>query len=65
MPEVRPPDLALAMLPRMPAKFQMAVLLLLIVGGVVLAPLLLDTYMVNILIRTFFVAIAAITVDIV
>jgi len=38
---------------------------LLVIGGVVLAPLVLDTYMVNILIRAFFVAIAAITVDIV
>src|SRR5690242_1468199 len=42
----------------------MAALALLIVG-VVLAPLVLDTYMINILIRAFFVAIAAITVDIV
>ncbi len=42
----------------------MTVLSLLVVGGVVLAPLLLDTYMVNILIRAFFVAIAAVTVDI-
>ncbi|WP_407181691.1 ABC transporter permease subunit [Bradyrhizobium sp. STM 3562] len=40
-------------------------LAILIVGSIVLAPLLLDTYMVNILIRAFFVAIAAITVDIV
>ncbi len=37
---------------------------MLVVGGVVLAPLLLDTYMVNILIRAFFVAVAAVTVDI-
>jgi branched-chain amino acid transport system permease protein len=43
----------------------MAALALLIVCGILLAPLLLDTYMVNILIRAFFVAIAAITVDIV
>lgn len=37
----------------------------LIVGVIVLAPQWLDTYMVNILIRAMFVAIAAITVDIV
>jgi urea transport system permease protein/urea transport system ATP-binding protein len=43
----------------------MAALALLIVGSILLAPLLLDTYMVNILIRACFVAIAAITVDIV
>jgi branched-chain amino acid transport system permease protein len=42
-----------------------AALALLIVGGIATAPLLLDTYMINILIRAFFVAIAAITVDIV
>jgi branched-chain amino acid transport system permease protein len=40
-------------------------LTLLVVGGIVAAPLLLDTYMINILIRAFLVAIAAITVDIV
>ncbi|MGA7811018.1 ABC transporter permease subunit [Bradyrhizobium sp.] len=34
------------------------------IAAVVIAPSLLDTYMVNILIRAFFVAIAAITVDI-
>jgi urea transport system permease protein/urea transport system ATP-binding protein len=43
----------------------MATLMLLIVCSILVAPLLLDTYMVNILIRAFFVAIAAITVDIV
>jgi len=43
----------------------MAAPALLIVGSILVAPLLLDTYMVNILIRAFFVAIAAITVDIV
>jgi branched-chain amino acid transport system permease protein len=43
----------------------MAALALLIVGGILAAPLLLDTYIVNILIRAFFVAIAAVTVDIV
>jgi branched-chain amino acid transport system permease protein len=46
------------------AKLSMAVLALLIVGSLALAPLVLDTYMVNILIRAFFVAIAAVTVDI-
>jgi branched-chain amino acid transport system permease protein len=46
-------------------RWGMAALVLLIVGGILLAPLLLDTYTVNILIRAFFVAIAAITVDIV
>jgi branched-chain amino acid transport system permease protein len=40
-------------------------LTLLVAGGVMLAPLVLDTYMLNILVRAFFVAIAAITVDIV
>jgi branched-chain amino acid transport system permease protein len=40
------------------------VLTLLMAGVVVLAPSLLDTYLVSILIRAFFVAIAAITVDI-
>src|SRR5215813_15109065 len=49
----------------MSAKFLTAALAVAIVGGVVLAPPLLDTYTVNILIRAFFVAIAAITVDIV
>jgi len=38
---------------------------LLSVCGILMAPLLLDIYMMNILIRAFFVAIAAITVDIV
>jgi branched-chain amino acid transport system permease protein len=47
------------------AKLSMAVLALLIVGSLALAPLVVDTYMVNILIRAFFVAIAAVTVDIV
>jgi branched-chain amino acid transport system permease protein len=41
-----------------------AALAALVVGGVMLAPLVLDTYMLNILVRAFFVAIAAITVDI-
>jgi branched-chain amino acid transport system permease protein len=47
------------------ARLWIAALVLLIVSSVLLAPLLLDTYMVNILIRAFFVAVAAITVDIV
>ena len=42
----------------------MAILAVLAVGGVALAPLLLDTYLINILIRACFVAIAAVTVDI-
>jgi branched-chain amino acid transport system permease protein len=46
------------------ARMALAVASLLMAGVVVLAPLLLDTYLVNILIRAFFVAIAAITVDI-
>jgi urea transport system permease protein/urea transport system ATP-binding protein len=46
------------------AKLSLAVLVLLMAGIVVIAPSFLDTYLVNILIRAFFVAIAAITVDI-
>jgi urea transport system permease protein/urea transport system ATP-binding protein len=46
------------------ARSWLALLALATVGGIVVAPALLDTYMVNILIRAFFVAIAAITVDI-
>ncbi len=46
------------------ARMALAVASLLTAGVVVLAPLVLDTYLVNILIRAFFVAIAAITVDI-
>jgi branched-chain amino acid transport system permease protein len=46
------------------ARVTLAVLTLLAAAVVVLAPSLLDTYLVNILIRAFFVAIAAITVDI-
>lgn len=65
MPEVR----QLSQLAPVPlgfsAKWWMAPLALVIVGSIALAPLVLDTYMVNILIRAFFVAIAAITVDIV
>jgi branched-chain amino acid transport system permease protein len=47
-----------------PARVTLAVVTLLTAGVVVAAPALLDTYLVNILIRAFFVAIAAITVDI-
>lgn len=65
MPEVR----QLNQLARAPlgfsAKWWMVPLALVIIGSIALAPLVLDTYMVNILIRAFFVAIAAITVDIV
>jgi branched-chain amino acid transport system permease protein len=49
----------------MSRKFSMAALAIVIVGGIMTAPFLLDTYTLNILIRAFFVAIAAITVDIV
>ena len=49
----------------MSTTLRMVALTVLMVGGVMLAPLVLDTYMLNILIRAFFVAIAAITVDIV
>lgn len=65
MPEIR----QLSQLAPVPlgfsARWWMAPLAVLIVGSIVLAPLALDTYMVNILIRAFFVAIAAVTVDIV
>jgi branched-chain amino acid transport system permease protein len=46
------------------ATLRAAALAALVVSGVMLAPLVLDTYMLNILIRAFFVAIAAITVDV-
>jgi len=49
----------------MSTTWRMVGLTLLVVGGVMLAPLVLDTYMLNILVRACFVAIAAITVDIV
>jgi branched-chain amino acid transport system permease protein len=49
----------------MSATLRAVVQTLLVAGAVMLAPLVLDTYMLNILIRAFFVAIAAITVDIV
>jgi branched-chain amino acid transport system permease protein len=49
----------------MSAKISMAALAVIVIGGIALAPLVLDTYLINILIRACFVAIAAITVDIV
>ncbi|HVX78537.1 MAG TPA: ATP-binding cassette domain-containing protein [Bradyrhizobium sp.] len=49
----------------MSTKLSMAALAVIVIGGVLLAPLVLDTYLINILIRACFVAIAAITVDIV
>jgi branched-chain amino acid transport system permease protein len=49
----------------MSAGLRIALLTVAAAGAVLLAPLALDTYMLNILIRAFFVAIAAITVDIV
>ncbi len=64
MPDVRQLSPAAAAPIGVSARLWMATLALLVVGGVVLAPWLLDTYMVNILIRAFFVAIAAVTVDI-
>jgi len=65
VPEARQLDRAAAAPIGITGKLWIAALALLIVGSIWLAPLLLDTYMVNILIRTFFVAIAAITVDII
>ena len=47
-----------------PAKLAFVVLVLVAAAIVVVAPSFLDTYLVNILIRAFFVAMAAITVDI-
>jgi branched-chain amino acid transport system permease protein len=46
------------------AKLSFAAIVLLPAGIVIVAPSFLDTYLVNILVRAFFVAIAAITVDI-
>ncbi|MGJ4912233.1 branched-chain amino acid ABC transporter ATP-binding protein/permease [Bradyrhizobium sp. HKCCYLS2033] len=48
----------------MPLLIVPALLVALAAGVIVVAPLLLDTYLVNILVRACFVAIAAITVDI-
>ena len=64
MPDVRQLSPAAATTIDLSARLRMAILALLVVGGVILAPSLLDTYMINILIRAFFVAIAAVTVDI-
>jgi branched-chain amino acid transport system permease protein len=64
VPEVRQPSQATAAPVGISSKLWTVALLLLIVGSIVVAPLVLDTYTVNILIRAFFVAIAAITVDI-
>ena len=64
MPEVRPLSPAAATPIGVSARWWMAILAVLVVGGVALAPLLLDTYLINILIRACFVAIAAVTVDI-
>ena len=47
-----------------PARLSFVALVLVAAGLVVAAPSFLDTYLVNILIRAFFVAMAAITVDI-
>jgi branched-chain amino acid transport system permease protein len=65
VPEVRQLSQARAAQIGVTEKLRVVALALLIVGGVATAPLLLDTYMINILIRAFFVAIAAITVDVV
>jgi branched-chain amino acid transport system permease protein len=64
VPEVRPLTPAAATPIGVSARWWMAILAVLVVGGVALAPLLLDTYLINILIRACFVAIAAVTVDI-
>ncbi|WP_456776504.1 branched-chain amino acid ABC transporter ATP-binding protein/permease [Bradyrhizobium sp. USDA 4369] len=48
----------------MPRLIVPAVLVAIAAGVIIVAPLLLDTYLVNILVRACFVAIAAITVDI-
>jgi len=65
VPEARQLGQAAASRTGSSVRLWMAAPALLIVGSILVAPLLLDTYMVNILIRAFFVAIAAITVDIV
>ncbi len=65
MPDARPLTPTVTTQFGVPKRWLAMLLAILIVGSIVLAPLLLDTYMVNILIRAFFVAIAAITVDIV
>ena len=65
MPEVRQLSRPVATAISVSATLWIGLIGLLIVGVIVLAPLWLDTYTVNILIRAMFVAIAAITVDIV
>jgi branched-chain amino acid transport system permease protein len=65
VPEVRQPSQTISAPIGVSVRLWMVAVALVIVGSVVLAPLVLDTYIVNILIRAFFVAIAAITVDIV
>ncbi len=66
MPDARPlasPETP-AMSRAMPRMIVPVVLVAIAAGVIVIAPLLLDTYLVNILVRACFVAIAAITVDI-
>jgi branched-chain amino acid transport system permease protein len=65
VPEVRQLSQATTAQIGVSEKLWAAALALLVVGGIVAGPLLLDAYMINILIRAFLVAIAAITVDIV
>jgi branched-chain amino acid transport system permease protein len=65
VPEVRQLSQAATAQIGVSEKLWVAALALLVIGGIVAGPLLLDTYMINILIRAFLVAIAAITVDIV
>jgi branched-chain amino acid transport system permease protein len=64
VPEANQLSPAVATTVSISATLRAAALAALVVGGVMLAPLVLDTYMLNILVRAFFVAIAAITVDI-
>ncbi|WP_024507376.1 ATP-binding cassette domain-containing protein [Bradyrhizobium sp. ARR65] len=65
MPDARPLSPAAATQFGVSRRWSAVLLAILVAAGITLAPLLLDTYMINILIRAFFVAIAAITVDIV
>jgi branched-chain amino acid transport system permease protein len=65
VPEVRQLGRPVATAISMSGTLLMGLIGLMIVGVIMLAPLWLDTYTVNILIRAMFVAIAAITVDIV
>ncbi len=64
MPEVQQAAATTVPASGLSAKLTLAALALAMAGIVVVAPSFLDTYLVNILIRAFFVAIAAITVDI-